>query len=113
MITELYAGSVASSGTEYSLPNATTYSSGSGITTDGAFQVFLDSSSFGITDEVEVKIYEKCQSSSTQRVVYTSYLNYNTGLVVFPTLVLIHAWDVTIKAITGTATVEWSIRQIG
>jgi hypothetical protein len=110
-LAELYAGSAAIGATEYSAPNAST--TPASITTDGVIQVFLDTSDMVIGDSLRIRIKEKCQSSSTQRVIYEAIL---TGTMadtwVSPSLVMLHGWDVTLQAITGTITVEWSIRSV-
>lgn len=112
-ITEAFAGSASIGTTEYSLTNnSTTIAS---QTTDGVYQVFLDLNALAAGDLYQLKVYEKVQSSSTQRVVYEAYIagpapepNY-----VLPSLVLVHGWDVTLDKISGTdRTIEWSIRQV-
>jgi hypothetical protein len=110
-IAELYAGTAAIGATEYSAPNAST--SLASITTDGVFQVFLDTSDMVIGDSLRIRVKEKCRSASTQRVLYEAII---TGTMadtwVSPSLILMHGWDVTLQAIAGTITVEWSIRQV-
>ena len=112
-ITEAYAGSAAIGATEYSAPNNANYSSGSPITDDGVYQVFLDTSDMVAGDQLQIRIYEKCRSTDTQRVIYESIL---TGTMaetwVSPSLILLHGWDVTLDALAGTITVNWSIRKV-
>ena len=112
-ITEAYAGTAAIGATEYSAPNAATYSAGSAITADGVYQVFLDTSDMVAGDQLQIRIYEKCRSTDTQRVIYESVL---TGTMaetwVSPSLILLHGWDVTLDALSGTITVNWSIRKV-
>jgi hypothetical protein len=112
-ITEAYSGSAAIGVTEYSAPNNANYSSGSPITDDGVYQVFLDTSDMVATDQLQVRIYEKCRSTDTQRVIYEAIL---TGTMaetwVSPSLILLHGWDVTLDALAGTITVNWSIRKV-
>ena len=112
-ITEAYAGTAAIGATEYSCPNAGNYSSGNAITADGVYQVFLDTSDMVAGDQLQIRIYEKCQSTDTQRVIYESVL---TGTMaetwVSPSLILLHGWDVTLDALSGTITVNWSIRKV-
>ena len=112
-ITEAYAGSAAIGATEYSAPNNANYSSGSPITDDGVYQVFLDTSDMVAGDQLQIRIYEKCRSTDTQRVIYESVL---TGTMaetwVSPSLILLHGWDVTLDALAGTITVNWSIRKV-
>ena len=111
-ITELYSGTEAVSTTEWSL---TTDTAGPDAdTTDGVFQVFLDVSDMILTDVLQIRIYEKCRSADTQRVVYEAILRdaQTEPIWVSPSLILMHGWDVTCDAIAGTITVLWSIRQV-
>lgn len=111
-ITELYAGTEAVSTTEHS---CTTDTAGPDVdTTDGVFQVFLDVSDMIAGDQLQIRIYEKVQSSDTQRICYQAIL---TGaqpqpIWVSPSLILLHGWDVTLDALAGTITVTWSIRRV-
>jgi hypothetical protein len=111
-IAELYSGTEAVGATEWS---CTTDTSGPDVdTTDGVFQVFLDLSDMIAGDQLQIRVYEKVRSSSTQRIVYQAIL---TGaqpepVWVSPSLILMHGWDVTLDALAGTITVDWSIRQV-
>lgn len=114
-ITEAYSGSASITTTEYSCPNAASYSAGSAITTDGVYQVFLDTSDMVFGDQLEIQIYEKCRSTDTQRVIYESILTGNMASTwVSPSLILLHGWDVTLTQLAGTSgiTVNWSIRKV-
>jgi hypothetical protein len=111
-ITELYSGTEAISTTEWSL---TTDTSGpDSDTTDGVFQTFLDVSDMVAGDELQIRVYEKCRSGDTQRIVYQDTLVgvQAEPIYVTPSLILMHGWDVTLDAIAGTITVLWSIRQV-
>jgi hypothetical protein len=114
-ITEAYSGTVSVTGTEYSCPNAATYSSGSSMTADGVYQVFLDTGDMVFGDQLQIRIYEKVRSGGSQRVIYEAIL---TGTMadswVSPSLILLHGWDVAVKQLAGTSgiTVEWSIRKV-
>lgn len=111
-IAELYSGTEAVAGTEWS---GTTDTSGpDSDTTDGCFQVFADVSDMIAGDQLQIRIYEKCRSGDTQRAVYESILTgaQSQPIFVSPALILMHGWDVTFKALAGTITVLWSIRQI-
>lgn len=110
-ITELYSGTEAVGTTEHS---CTTDTAGPDTdTTDGMFQVFLDVSDMVTGDILQIRIYEKVRSGDTQRVVYQSILKgaQGTPIWVSPGLMLLHGWDVTLDALAGTITVNWSIRQ--
>lgn len=111
-ITELYSGTEAVGATEHS---CTTDTAGPDAdTTDGVFQVFLDVSDMIAGDQLQIRIYEKVRSGDTQRIVYQSVLTgaQSEPIWVSPSLVLIHGWDVTLDALAGTITVNWSIRQV-
>jgi hypothetical protein len=113
-ITEPYAGSATIGTTERSCPNDGAYNSANGITDDGVYQVFLDTTAMGIPDQFQVRIYEKCRSTDSQQVIYEAIL---TGLVagtwVSPSLILVHGWDVTLKKLAGTdRAIAWSIRKV-
>lgn len=111
MATELYSGTEAVGATEHS---CTTDTSGPDADTNsGVFQVFLDVSDMVAGDQLQVRIYEKVRSGDTQRVVYEAILTGAQAqpIWVSPSLVLMHGWDVTLDALSGTITVNWSIRQ--
>ena len=111
-ITEAFAGSEAVGATEHS---CTTDTAGPDVeTSDGVFQVFLDVSDMVNTDVLQIRVYEKVQASSTQRVVYECILRdaQSEPVWVVPSLILMHGWDVTLDALAGTITVEWSIRRV-
>ena len=112
-ITEAYSGTGAIDTTEFSAPNNANYSAGSPITDDGVYQVFLDLSDMVVNDQLQIRIYEKCRSVDTQRVIYESILSGpQADLWVSPSLILLHGWDVTLDALAGTITVNWSIRKV-
>ena len=115
-LSEAYTNSTTISTTEYSLPNAGSYSSANGITTDGIYQVMLDLSALAAGDEFELKVYEKVASGGTQRMVYVKYFQgaQTTPHSVTPSLILLHGWDVTLKKMSGTdRSIAWSIRKAG
>lgn len=118
-ITEAFSGTVAVTATEYSFPNAANYSAGSARTDDGVYQVFLDVSDMVAIDQLQIRIYEKCRSADTQRVIYESILTgAQADMWVSPSLILLHGWDVTGDALalsatnSGGITVNWSIRKV-
>jgi len=113
-IAELYAASQAVDSTEWSCPNDAKYAAGSAITTDGVYQIFLDVSDMVATDILQIRVYEKCQSGGTQRIVYEAILRDAQGepIWVSPSLILLHGWDVTLDALANSITVLWSIRQV-
>ncbi len=110
-ISEAYSGTASISTTEFSCPNNSTTLTP--VTADGVYQVFLDTSDMVAGDQLQIRIYEKCRSADTQRIIYEAVL---TGAMaetwVSPSLILLHGWDVTLDALAGTITVNWSIRQV-
>ena len=111
-ITEAFAGSEAVSTTEWS---CTTDTTGPDVQTDdGVYQVFLDVSDMVAGDILQIRVYEKVGSASTQRVVYEAILRdtQSEPVWVSPSLILLHGWDVTLDALAGTITVDWSIRKV-
>jgi hypothetical protein len=111
-ISEAFSGSEAVSTTEHSL---TTDTAGPDTeTSDGVFQVFLDVSDMIAGDDLQIRVYEKVLSTSTQRIVYEDRLFgvQSKPVWVSPSLILMHGWDVTLDALAGTITVDWSIRKV-
>ncbi len=111
-ITELYSGTEAVGTTEWS---CTTDTAGPDAdTTDGVFQVFLDVSDMIAGDQLQIRVYEKVRSTDTQRIVCEAILTgaQSQPIWVSPSLILMHGWDVTLDALAGTITVNWSIRQV-
>jgi hypothetical protein len=111
-ISELYSGTEAVSTTEHS---CTTDTAGPDVdTTDGVFQAFFDVSDMVAGDQLQIRVYEKVRSGDTQRVVYEAILTgvQATPIFVTPSLILLHGWDITLDALAGTITVNWSIRSV-
>lgn len=112
-IAELYSGTEAVGATEHS---CTTDTSGPDAdTTDGVFQAFFDVSDMIVGDILQIRIYEKCRSGDTQRLIDEWILRdvQSSPLFATPSFILMHGWDFTLTAISGTITVNWSIRQVG
>lgn len=113
-ISEAFSGSASIGTTEYDLPNASTTLSSQ--TTDGIYQLFLDLNALTATEEYRLRVYEKCRSSSTQRVIQEvifSGAQTTEPVYVVPGLLLMHGWTITLKKNQGTdRTIEWSIRQV-
>jgi hypothetical protein len=111
-IAELYNGTEAVGATEHS---CTTDTSGPDAdTTDGVFQAFFDVSDMVAGDVLQVRVYEKVRSADTQRIVYEAILRDVQAEPIFvtPALLLMHGWDFTLDALSGTITVNWSTRQV-
>ena len=118
-ISEFTTGTKAVDPTEWSIADTSTtngeaYSTATPLTTDGVYQLFLDVSDMIAGDELQIRIYEKCRSGDTQRIVYQSNLAGAQAqpIWVSPSLILLHGWDMTLDAIAGTITVLWSIRSV-
>ena len=110
-ISEAYSGTASISTTEFSCPNNSTTLTP--VTADGVYQVFLDTSDMVEGDQLQIRIYEKCRSADTQRIIYEAVLTDTMAQTwVTPSLILLHGWDLTLDALAGTITVNWSIRRV-
>jgi len=111
-ITEPYTGTEAVTTTEWSMTSDS--STLGAITDDGIYQLWLDLNDMILADELEVRIYEKVRSADTQRQVHMwKFKHVQTDKVwASPTLILLHGWEMTLKATVGTITVLWSIRKV-
>ena len=111
-ITETFTNSATIGTTEYSCPNASTTLTP--ITTDGVYQVFIDTGNMAAGDQFRIKIYEKVTSGGSQREIYAAVLTGTmTDNCVSRSLILLHGWDVTIQKLAGTdRSFAWSIRQV-
>jgi hypothetical protein len=111
-IAELYTGTEDVSSTEWSM---TTDTSGPDAdTTDGVFQAFIDVSDIANGEVLQIRLYEKARSGDTQRLAEEWILTdaQSRPLFVTPAFILLHGWDMTLKALAGTITCLWSIRQV-
>lgn len=111
-LTEAFTGSATIGTTEYSCPNASTTLTPRGE--DGVYQVWFDTGALAIGDQFRLRVYERVTSGGAQRIAYEAIL---TGAMadswVFPSLMLMHGWDVTIQKLAGTdRSIAWSIRQV-
>jgi hypothetical protein len=113
-ISEAFAGTQAVDTTEWSCCTDTSYDTGDLQTADGVYQVFLDLNDMIAGDQLQIRVYEKVGSGSTARIVYESILTGAQGVPIWvsPSLILLHGWDVTLDALAGTITVDWSIRKV-
>lgn len=111
-ITELVAGTEDIGATEWSL---TTDSAGPDAdTTQGLVQAVIDVTDMIDGEEIQVRCYETCRSGDTQRMVWQQiYSDVQTEPLIYtPPLILMHGWDFTLDAISGTVTSLWSIRSL-
>lgn len=113
-ISEPFANTQAIDTTEWSCPRDAAFDSGQPQTDDGVYQILLDVSDMVTGDEIQIRVYEKVRSSDTQRVLMQSNLigPQSPPLWISPSLILLHGWDVTLDAISGTITINWSIRKV-
>jgi hypothetical protein len=109
-ISEAYTGSqTATVGTEHTLNTSTPE------TTDGIYQLFIDTSAMVAADITEIRIKEKARSADTQRQIMVATLAgaQSDPLWVSPTFVLMNGWDMTLKQTAGTSRAyPWSIRKV-
>lgn len=106
--------SASISTSEYSLPGDTTTGVPTSQTTDGVFQFFIDFGAMIAGDQYEIKLYEKCDSAGTQRLVDSWILTGAQGKPMFvtPSFILGEGWDITVKRLAGSdRTIPWSIRK--
>ena len=113
-ISEAFNGNPTVTNVEYDLPSAST--SVSAQTTDGIYQLFLDLNALTSTEEYRLRIYEKVQSTGTQRVVQEvifSGAQTTEPVYVSASLLLLHGWTFTLKKNQGTdRAIPFSIRQV-
>ena len=111
-ISEAYTGTATVGTAELSLVSGTT--SLQSVTTDGVYQVFIDTVNMIAGDEYEILIKEKVTSAGVQRNIYSAVLDgKQSSPFVTPSLVLIHGWDITMRKVTGTdRAFPYSIRQV-
>lgn len=113
-ISEAYTGTKADLGsTEWSLTGNEARAA-QAVTDGGVYQAVLDLSDMVFADVVEIRVYEKATSGGTQRVAYLVALAgvQPEPLLVLPSLILLHGWDVTAKATAGEVSISWSIRKV-
>ena len=112
-ISQPYVGAASIGTTEFSLPNGSTTLTA--ITTPGIYQLMLDLSTLTLTESYRLRIKEKVQTSSTQRVLQDLILYGVQGQPVYvsPSLILMNGWDITLTLVSGTSrSIEYSIRLV-
>ena len=113
-ISEAFAGNPTVTNVEYDLPSAST--SLSAQTTDGIYQLFIDLNALVTGDEFKLRIYEKVQSSSTQRVVQeVTFYNAQSPefIYVSASMLLLHGWTMTLQRTQGSnRAIPFSIRAV-
>lgn len=105
-------GTEAVGATEHSLSTDTSYDTADAQTSDGYLSAVLDLSDMVAGDILQIKVYEKVRSGDTQRTRATFTIGTPPADPIWelPALTVMHGWDVTAKAISGTVTVNWSLR---
>lgn len=84
-------------------------------TTDGVFQIWVDTSAMLKGDILRVRIKEKIGAATTQRLAFRMEVQgvQDEPALVSPALVLLHGWDMTLQQTAGTGRAfPWSIRKI-
>ena len=98
-----YMSAVSVSTSEISILTGTTTLTDS--TDAGIYRLWLDVGAASLVkgDEFIVKIKEKCLSGGTQRILDQRIISHTDGnIAVFPPVMLLHGWNMTIQKISGT-----------
>jgi flagellar basal body L-ring protein FlgH len=111
-ITQLYNGT-----NTLGIGSETVLNSVTPNTTDGVYQLVIDTRNMLAGDVLEIRIKEKTIAASSQGTAIISTLSGVQGsdnnVYFSPALTLMHGWDMTLKQTAGTGrTFEWSIRQV-
>lgn len=110
---EAYTGTESVTTTEWSM---TTDTSGPDADTNvGIYQAFVDLNALVSGDLYEFKVYEKCRTGDTQRLVYSARFSNAQASPIWasPSLVLGIGWDMTLKKINGSdRTINWRISKV-
>lgn len=109
----LYSGSTSISTTEYSLTLSSTSGVPASKTDKATIQAVIDLNAMVAGDQYEIKVYDKCRSGDTQRLLWKSIPTglQAEGLLMLPALMLGEGWDITVKRLAGSdRTIGWSIR---
>ncbi len=111
MALELYSGTQAVDGTEWSM---TTDTAGPDAdTTPGKYQPVVDAINLAAGDVYQIALYEKARAADTQRLAQVWILTgaQASPLWIGPEVTLMHGWDFTLKKLAGSdRTITWSIR---
>jgi len=111
-ISEAFAGTEAITTTQWSIPRDASFDVAQPQTDDGIFQLWLDVSDMVTGDELRIRGYEKVQATDTQRLFLQATLTGpQSAQFVTASFMLLHGWDWTLDAPSGTITVTWSLRK--
>lgn len=114
-ISEAFTGSATIGTTEYSLPNAATYSAGAARTETGVLQLWLDLNALASGDQYTLRLYRKIASAQTLRLAETWSFSGAQVTPIFgsETFIVRHGWDFTLQKITGVdRSIFWSIERV-
>jgi hypothetical protein len=113
-ISEAFQSSATIGTAEYWLAAAST-TQGSGQSTDGVHQLFLELNNLAAGDIFRVRAWDAISSSGTARVIFEENIAgpVGTPLYVTPSLIQLHKWDFILTKIAGTdRSIAWSIRKL-
>jgi hypothetical protein len=101
-ISEAYTLNAVTVGTtELSIVSGTTTLAND--TNDGVYSLMVDSGNMAKGDEFRVRVYEKCLTGSTKKVIDGwTMLGVQGRNHYTPPMILMHGWDMTIQKIAGT-----------
>lgn len=114
-LSEKYAGSNGTWGTEFSLSAGST--SIQARTSAGLYAAWIDSTNLARGDVYVLRAYEKVVSGGTQRIAFAALIP-GMGLApdklwTCPPLMLLNGWDFTLQRLTGSdRTIEYSIKAV-
>jgi len=83
--------------------------------TDGVFQHDLDVSAMVRLDELEIRLYDKCQATGVSLLIHMWKIRHAQadGLWRSPVMVFMHARKLTIKQTAGTGRIiPWSVKRV-
>jgi len=84
-------------------------------TTPGGYMPFLDLNALAAGDVFQLRVYEKCRTGDTQRLLYSAEFAgaQASPLWAGPSLLLGIGWDMTLTKISGTdRAIAWRISQV-
>lgn len=110
---EAFTGTETIGTTEHSLTSDT--SGPDADTTVGVYQAFIDLNAMASGDGYRLRVYEKCRTGDTQRLVFDQLFDgiQAAPIAVTPTLVLGIGWDMTLTKTAGTSrSINWRISKV-
>ncbi len=110
---EAYTGTEIIGTTEHSLTSDTAGPDVEGAA--GVFQPFLDLGSLAAGDVFRFKVYEKCRTGDTQKLLLSAEFSGVQATPIWggPSLMLGVGWDMTVVKISGMdRAINWRISQV-